>query len=315
LGQQTERLVKGERPLAAVNDRASVWLNLLAADVPVIREAAEEVRLPASYIESLRRDASLLSKVTLAEPKPTAKDFERLRLSVASLHLKAHNIKREKERPFVLTWAAGLPKKAKMKGEVFSTLQESLRRLESRVPQLTNMDGTVRETLATAINDCVQLRKLSDKEGVNLSEPYLLSLTQDAHLLTLAAADGTPVPVAFVYFQSAADDLHVKAESARAGAVGKKTPFDEVKTIVETKDRPRNQPQGGFEVWYVPKGLAGDPAQHKRFKQFSTPAVEERVPGCYEMWTKKGDAFGQQDEIDVKDNGKGECTVHLWIPA
>ncbi len=125
----------------------------------------------------------------------------------------------------------------------------------------------------------------------------------------------TPPLVAAVYLREAAEDLHVKAESSRTGDVKKRTPFSEVQTKVETKDlADHGKPKKGYEVWYIPRGLFGDPRHKKRFKRFSTPSVENRVPGCYEMWTKKDKREGEEAEIDVKDNGKGLCPVDLWIP-
>jgi hypothetical protein len=307
---QGERLAEQERALEKVSPKAPALLKLLRQDLKTLATKTGETKLPPEFVFSLRRDGALLARVNTE--KPTPKDIGKLRRAVASIDLKVHNLEK-REGKFTLTWAEGLPKEPGGQRAVFGSLNTNLDNTEERVKSFVEFDEDAISLFEGARRDIRTLTELGNKHDV--PAPYLLSLAQDAHLLALAGSAKTPTIVAAVYFRGSAEDLHVKAESSQSGAANKKSPFQEVKTRVETKDPDDdNKPKKGYEVWYVPKGLANSSRYYRRFKEFSTPSVEGRVPGCYEMWTRKQAKEGEEAEIDVKDDGKGECPVDLWIP-
>jgi hypothetical protein len=306
---QGERLTRREDALAKASPKAAVLLRLLERDVRTLGARIRETPPPQEFVFSLRRDTSLLVRVNTETPTP--KDIARLRRALASIDLKVHNLQK-REGKFVLTWAEGLLREPGRQKAVFESLASNLDKVKVRVRAFEEFDDDVRPLFEGAQQDLRYLTELSNKHDV--PGAYLLSLTEDAHLLALASKEQTPTLVAAVYFRDSAEDLHVKAASSHAGQK-KKSPFQEVETRVETRDPDDdNKPKKGYEVWYVPKGLANDRRYWRRFRPFSTPAVENRVPGCYEMWTKKQMKEGEEAEVDVKDDGKGLCPVDLWIP-
>ena len=307
---QGKRLTGQAETLSKVSPKALTLLRLLQQDLKTLEAQIKEMKPPDYFMYSLRRDRALLAHINTE--KPTARDIGKLRRALASIDLKVHNLEK-REGKFNLTWAEGLPKEPGPQKDVFTSLSANLDKIKPKLKAFVEFDEHAMPLFDQAGRDIRALNELGDKHVV--PAPYLLSLAEDAHLLALASSAKTPPVVAAVYFRESAEDLHVKAESSKSSAGNKKSPFQEVKTRVETKDPDdENKPKKGYEVWYVPKGLANDVRYYRRFKQFSTPSVEGRVPGCYEMWTRKQMKKGEEAEVDVKDDGKGECPVDLWIP-
>jgi hypothetical protein len=293
--------------LEKVNPDAKALVTLLVKDITALQKALEGKSPPKEYFASLWVDAEVLSRINL--DKPVAKDGRRLRTVVADLNLKLYNIRTSKKMPFALTWAAGVPKKPVGKAEVFESLKANLGEVGKNIRRFSDVDKKASELLKQAQRDVASLENKS--ADYKLSSMYLLSLGYDSQLFALAANRKTPPVVASAYFHSGVRDIQIKVHSAQKK---RKSPFDDVKTNVATIDPNNNKPAGGYEVWYSPEGLVNNPIFHKRFQKFSTPTTKDLPSGDYCMWTQKKGRRGPLDEIDVVDNGKGECPVDLWIP-
>jgi hypothetical protein len=302
---QLEDLLKRKDNIVKSSPDAPKLVDLLKDDVFALMGLLGEKELPIHYQQSLQRDAELLGRVNTE--KPTENDVSRLRHVAASVHLKRTLAKEPKTR-FDIKWAEGAPVKEARKQEVvLESLASRSRELETRLREITPYFGKA-AMVFRQLQDDVKLLRIKGGDG-KMPEDYLLSVEQDSHLLSLAAKDTTPPVVAAVYFEDAAEDLHVKARAAEAM---KKSPFDGVETSIETLDPKLEKPVSGYEVYFVLKGLAGNPMYYRRYPQPSTPVVESRVPAVYVMWTKKMDMKGQEDDIAVVDTGKGKFMASLW---
>jgi hypothetical protein len=291
--------------LSHVSPDVLALVNLLEKDSLALWKLAPK-EFPDDFLESLQSDADQLSQIDVKNPTP--KDARRLRMVVADLHLKVHNARVNKEKPFSITWAEGAPTKAPVQSEVFKTLAANLEKLSGALINFSDIDKEASNLISTVKSDFAVLERFNaDNKG---SEAYLLGLACDAYLFLLASKKETLPVVASAYFHFGAYDIHVKAVSAQA----KKSPFDDVKAKVETVSRVAKKPAAGFEVWYSPAGLANNPTLHKRFREFSTPTIQSMPAGTYRMWTRERSTKGSSDEIDVVDGGDGECRINLWTP-
>ena len=104
-------------------------------------------------------------------------------------------------------------------------------------------------------------------------------------------------------------DLEIKADNCRnsSDGLGK-----EIKVKVHTKAG--DQEVGGYEVYFVHKGMFDVKSAHDRFPRQSSPTDEKILsPGGYAMWVRK-DNF-TSDPITMRIGGRGETQLEVDIPV
>ena len=106
-------------------------------------------------------------------------------------------------------------------------------------------------------------------------------------------------------------DLQLKADNCRhsADGLGK-----EIKVKVHTKAGENEV--GGFEVFYVPRGMLDIKSAHERFPRLSSPTKEQTLsPGRYALWVKKQTFTSVPTVLSIGGNGETELDVDLTVPA
>ncbi|GEM_PF-2136673 len=105
-------------------------------------------------------------------------------------------------------------------------------------------------------------------------------------------------------------DMQIKADNCRnAGdGLGKTV----VVTVTTKKDA---APVGGYQVWYVPRGLVSVEAEHDHFNRISSPTESIHLsPGGYLMWGVKGDSKTEPAVYRIGGKGLAEVQIDLVIP-
>jgi hypothetical protein len=302
--------------LVAASDRlnGSKSLETVSPDArPLLRSLSDGVRLvrPLSTptiqdVDRLHMTASRLEQIDAKAP--SVRDVETIRLVAADLHVMALRVDwpDPSDGPFV-----------KSPNEPFHRLKGALRDALDRTPEVEPLDRRAVVLLKSAERDVEFLTDIAfeqfNAKGHDefMPDEYFVDLDFDGRLLGVTRTNAPPV-VKSEAIHASTDDLHSKAESARQSLV---KPFGPVKTIVTTRDQSTNRPKGECEVWYVAMGRANKPDVFRRFREFSSPAEENRMPGRYSMWTRfKRRETPHVDFIKVEDDGHGRCKVDLWAP-
>ena len=105
------------------------------------------------------------------------------------------------------------------------------------------------------------------------------------------------------------EDSRIKREYFAKGGKG------DVAVIAHTKDPKTGKEKGGYQVWYIPYALDGDPDLENKFDQDSSPTPPQSMsPGRYKMWTQLKDKPGKKVPVIVGLDGKAEKNVDLPIP-
>jgi hypothetical protein len=111
--------------------------------------------------------------------------------------------------------------------------------------------------------------------------------------------------------REAALDLQLKSDNCRnsGDGLGK-----EIKVRVHTKAGGKEV--GGFEVYYVPKGLLDIKSAHDRFPRQSSPTDEIILcPGRYAVWACKKGFTGDPVIQGIGGHGEKHLEVDLEVPA
>lgn len=106
-------------------------------------------------------------------------------------------------------------------------------------------------------------------------------------------------------------DLQVKADNCRnsGDGLGK-----EIKVKVHTKAGEKEV--GGYEVFYVQKGMFDVKSAHDRFPRQSSPTDEKILcPGGYAMWARKKGFTGEPVTLRIGGRGETRLEVDLEVPA
>jgi hypothetical protein len=106
-------------------------------------------------------------------------------------------------------------------------------------------------------------------------------------------------------------DLQVKADNCRnsGDGLGK-----EIKVKVHTKADEKEV--GGYEVFYVPKGMFDVKSAHDRFPRQSSPTDEKILcPGAYAMWVRKKTFTSEPVTLRIGGRGETRLEVDLEVPA
>lgn len=140
------------------------------------------------------------------------------------------------------------------------------------------------------------------------SDDYLTGLRADIRLLTNAKKEKDG-PNALAMVRDVALDMQLKADNCRhsSDGLGK-----EIRVKVHTKAGDKEI--GGYEVYFVSKGMFDVKSAHDRFPRQSSPTDEKVLcPGGYAMWARKKDFTS--DPITLRIGGRGETKVEVDIPV
>jgi hypothetical protein len=105
-------------------------------------------------------------------------------------------------------------------------------------------------------------------------------------------------------------DMQIKADNCRNAGDGLG------KTVVVTVTTKKGAASvGGFQVWYVPRGLYSVEAEHDHFNQISSPTESIHLPpGGYLMWGVKGETKTEPAVYRVGGRGLAEVQIDVVIP-
>jgi hypothetical protein len=144
----------------------------------------------------------------------------------------------------------------------------------------------------------------------NTRDDYLESLRGDLRLLNRVnkpKQGEKPLSV----LSDVASDVQLKADNCRnsADGLGK-----DIKVRVHTKASGKEI--GGFEVYYVPRGLLDIKSAHDRFPRQSSPTDEKILcPGRYAVWACKKGFSGQAVTQAIGGHGETRLEMDLEVPA
>ncbi len=141
-------------------------------------------------------------------------------------------------------------------------------------------------------------------------DSYLDGLRGDLRLLhRVKKPKAGEEPMAIL--RDAALDLQLKSDNCRnsGDGLGK-----EIKVRIHTKAGGKEV--GGFEIYYVPKGLLDIKSARDRFPRESSP-TDERIlcPGRYVLWACKKGFTGDPVTQGVGGHGETHLEVDLEVPA
>lgn len=141
-------------------------------------------------------------------------------------------------------------------------------------------------------------------------DDYLESLRGDLRLLyRVKKPKAGDVPLGIL--REAALDLQLKGDNCRSSGDGL---GKEIKVKVHTKAAGKEV--GGFEVYYVPKGLLDVRSAHDRFPRQSSPTDEKILcPGRYAVWACKKGFTGGPVTQGIGGHGETHLEVDLEVPA
>lgn len=142
----------------------------------------------------------------------------------------------------------------------------------------------------------------------NFDDGYLASLQADNRLLTRVKKEKNEEK-ALETLRDVALDLQLKADNCRnsGDGLGK-----EIKVKVHTKAGEKEV--GGYEVYYVQKGMFDVKSAHDRFPRQSSPTDQKILsPGGYAMWVRKKGFTSEP--ITMRIGGRGEKSLEVDIPV
>jgi len=89
-------------------------------------------------------------------------------------------------------------------------------------------------------------------------------------------------------------------------------PLSQIEAVIRTVDKD-NRENGGYEIWYVPKGLEDYSEEYKRFDNLSTPAVMSLPPGNYVLWATKQNVTSDRRPLSLGEDGKSKREFTLVV--
>jgi hypothetical protein len=142
------------------------------------------------------------------------------------------------------------------------------------------------------------------------SDDYLRGLQNDNRLLSRLKKE-KDASQALSVLRDVALDLQTKADNCRnsGDGLGK-----EIKVKVHTTAGGKEV--GGFEVYYVQKGMFEVKSAHDRFPRQSSPTDEKILaPGGYAMWVRKGTVTTEPITLRIGGSGEKQLSVDLEVPS
>lgn len=147
-------------------------------------------------------------------------------------------------------------------------------------------------------------------QNFNISgDRYLSGLQTDNHLLSQLKKEKNGQK-ALTVLHDVALDLQVKADNCRNSGDGLG------KTIkVKVRTTAGGQEVGGFEVFFVQKGMFEVKNAHDRFARQSSPTDEKILaPGGYAVWARKGSTITEPTTLRIGGSGEKQLAVDLEVP-
>jgi hypothetical protein len=141
-------------------------------------------------------------------------------------------------------------------------------------------------------------------------DDYLRTLQVNIQLLKNLRKEKDPQK-ALLVLRDVALDMQVKADNCRNSGDGLgKTIKVKVRTTAD------GQEVGGFEVFYVQKGMYDVKSAHDRFPRQSSPTDEKILaPGGYALWVRKGAVTSEPITLRIGGSGEKQLSVDLEVPS
>ena len=141
-------------------------------------------------------------------------------------------------------------------------------------------------------------------------DDYLRSL-QRANRLLDRIGKAKDEQKALATLRDVALDLQIKTDNCRHSADGLGR---EIKVKVHTMAGGKEI--GGYEVYFVQKGMFEVKSAHDRFPQQSSPTNEKILaPGGYAMWVRKKTFTGEPVTMRIGGRGETHLEVDLEVPS
>ena len=144
----------------------------------------------------------------------------------------------------------------------------------------------------------------------NSRDDYLESLRGDLRLLRrVKKPKEGEKPLSLL--SDVAGDVQLKADNCRKSGDGL---GKEIRVRVHTKSGGKEI--GGYEVYYVPRGLLDIKSAYDRFPRQSSPTDEKILsPGRYAIWACKNGSTGEQVTQAIGGHGETRIEVDLEVPG
>ena len=142
------------------------------------------------------------------------------------------------------------------------------------------------------------------------NDDYLHALRADNEQLGRLKKEKAPEKILPV-LRDVAFDIQLKADNCRnsADGLGK-----EIRVKVHTKAGGKEV--GGYEVFYVSKGMLEVKSAHDRFPRQSSPTDEKILcPGGYAFWARKQNLTNAPVRLGIGGHGETSLDVDLEVPA
>jgi hypothetical protein len=154
------------------------------------------------------------------------------------------------------------------------------------------------------------LKTHSQRRQYGQRDPYYQGLLADARRVSKLKKEKDSEKAVSV-LRDVALDLEIKADNCRASADGL---GKEIKVRVHTKSGAKEV--GGFEVYFVQKGMFDVKSAHDRFPRQSSPTDEKILPpGGYAMWARKKNFTSEPVSLRLGGHGETHLDVDLEVPA
>ena len=142
------------------------------------------------------------------------------------------------------------------------------------------------------------------------ADAYLLSVRADNRQLSGLKKEKDPAKTLAVV-RDVALDKQIKADNCRHSddGLGK-----EIRVKVHTKAGGKEI--GGYEVFFVSKGMFDVKSAHDRFPRQSSPTDEKILcPGGYKLWVRKDQFTSEPVAMGIGGHGETHLEVDLTVPA
>lgn len=198
------------------------------------------------------------------------------------------------------------PQKAKISLDEMATAIKKLQNsVQGKLPAISSRLGQI-ETHVAALQHAVRSRPATLGE-----EPrrYRENLMTYSKLLLLVAEHPSTTNRLEQQLNAVEQDFAIK-EKFVASTV--EEPLSQIEAVIITADKD-NREKGGYEVWYVPKGLEDYSAEYRRFDNLSTPAIMFLPPGNYVIWASKENVTSARRALALGDDGRSKREFTLVV--
>jgi hypothetical protein len=192
-----------------------------------------------------------------------------------------------------------------------STTKDLSKTLGMKNPEAASLLAQIQTNalfLETKWNDWFKAHSRSQQYAKG--DDYLRSLQRANRLLDRTGKEKDEQK-ALATLRDVALDLQIKTDNCRhsSDGLGK-----EIKVKVHTKAGGKEI--GGYEVYFVQKGMFDVKSAHDRFPQQSSPTNEKILtPGGYAMWVRKKAFMGEPVTMRIGGHGETHLEVDLEVPS